>query len=301
MYLSGFTDEAGKDLSTQFRVLKELGWHNMESRAIGDSNLAGITDAQFEELQQMLADAKVKINCYGSTVANWANPITESPEKSFAEMRAALPRMNKLGIKMIRIMSFAVPQEHKPHAMDYYDEVIRRLKIIVKMAEDAGVVCVHENCMNWGGLSYEHTLKLCDALASSPSFRLVFDVGNPVFNDDIRGVPPYHSQSSWDFYRNIKDFIVHIHIKDGKRDNDKMIFTFPGEGDAEVVRIVSDLLKNGYDGGISIEPHMVHVFHETDNGQNKDKLAFENFVEYGRRVENLIVEGTGKRVKDFVR
>lgn len=301
MYLSGFTDEAGKDLSTQFRVLKELGWHNMESRAIGDSNLAGITDAQFEELQQMLADAKVKINCYGSTVANWANPITESPDKSFAEMRAALPRMNKLGIKMIRIMSFAVPQELKPHAMDYYDEVIRRLKIIVKMAEDAGVVCVHENCMNWGGLSYEHTLKLCDALASSPSFRLVFDVGNPVFNDDIRGVPPYHSQSSWDFYRNIKDFIVHIHIKDGKRDNDKMIFTFPGEGDAEVGRIVSDLLKNGYDGGISIEPHMVHVFHETDNGQDKDKLAFENFVEYGRRLENLIVEGTGKRVKDFVR
>ena len=301
MYLSGFTDEAGKDLSTQFRVLKELGWHNMESRAIGDSNLAGITDAQFEELQQMLADAKVKINCYGSTVANWANPITESPDKSFAEMRAALPRMNKLGIKMIRIMSFAVPQKLKPHAMDYYDEVIRRLKIIVKMAEDAGVVCVHENCMNWGGLSYEHTLKLCDALASSPSFRLVFDVGNPVFNDDIRGVPPYHSQSSWDFYRNVKDFIVHIHIKDGKRDNDKMIFTFPGEGDAEVVRIVSDLLKNGYDGGISIEPHMVHVFHETDNGQDKDKLAFENFVEYGRRLENLIVEGTGKRVKDFVR
>ena len=300
MYLSGFTDEAGKDISTQLNVLRELGWHNMESRAIGDSNLAGITDSQFEELRQKLAEAGVKINCYGSTVANWANPITESPDRSFAEMRAALPRMNKLGIKMIRIMSFAVPQELKPHAMDFFDEVIRRLKTIVGMAEDAGVVCVHENCMNWGGLSYEHTLRLCDALASSPSFRLVFDIGNPVFNDDIRGEAPYHSQSSWDFYCNVKEFIAHIHVKDGRRDHGKMIFTFPGEGDADVRRILSDLLKIGYDGGISIEPHMVRVFHEKEDGQDRDRIAFENFVEYGRRLENMTVEGTGKRVKNFV-
>ena len=153
--------------------------------------------------------------------------------------------------------------------------------------------------MNWGGLSYEHTLRLCDALASSPSFRLVFDIGNPVFNDDIRGEAPYHSQSSWDFYCNVKEFIAHIHVKDGRRDHGKMIFTFPGEGDADVRRILSDLLKSGYDGGISIEPHMVRVFHEKDNGQDKDKLAFDNFVEYGRRLENMAVEGTGKQVKDF--
>ena len=87
MYLSGFTDEAGKDFAVQLRVLKKLGWHNMESRAIGDSNLAGITDAQFEELQQKLSEADVKINCYGSTVANWANPITESPDKYGVKQR----------------------------------------------------------------------------------------------------------------------------------------------------------------------------------------------------------------------
>lgn len=301
MYLTGFTDEAGKDFDTQLRALKELGWHNMESRAIGTSNLAGITDAQFEEIRKKLAEADVKINCYGSAVANWANPITDPPEKSFAEMRAALPRMNKLGTKMIRIMSFAVPSELKPHAMDCFDEVIKRLKVIVKMAEDAGVICVHENCMNWGGLSFEHTLRLCDALASSPSFRLVFDTGNPVFNDDVRGVPPYHKQNAWDFYRNVKEFIAYIHIKDGRMENDKMHFTFAGEGDGDVVRIVSDLLKNGYDGGISMEPHLVHVFHETDDEQSKEKIAFDSFVEYGRRFENLPVEGTGKLVKDFVK
>ena len=50
-----------------------------------------------------------------------------------------------------------------------------------------------------------------------------------------------------------------------------------------------------------MEPHLVTVFHETDDGVNKEKLAFDNFIEYGRRFLNLPVEGTGKFVKDFVK
>ena len=50
-----------------------------------------------------------------------------------------------------------------------------------------------------------------------------------------------------------------------------------------------------------MEPHLVHVFHETDDEKKKKKIAFDSFVEYGRRFENLPVEGTGKLVKDFVK
>ena len=50
-----------------------------------------------------------------------------------------------------------------------------------------------------------------------------------------------------------------------------------------------------------MEPHLDHVFHEADKGVGKDKLAFDNFAEYGRRFLNLPVEGTGKLVKNFVK
>ena len=287
MYFTGFADEASADLDRQIEATKALGWENIETRALLGKNLGTISDEEFERVQRKLEESVVHFNCYGSAVANWANPITESPEKSYQEMRTALPRMQKLGTKLIRIMSFAVPAELKPRAMEYFDEVVKRLTVIVKMAEDAGVVCVHENCMNWGGLSYEHTLRLCDKLASSPSFRLVFDTGNPVFNDDIRGKAPYRKQSSWEFYKNVREFIAYIHIKDAKWNGEQPVYTFAGEGWGEVERILADAFATGYDGGISIEPHMNKVFHDPDANVN-EKLSFENYIEYGKRLMALV-------------
>lgn len=287
MYFTGFADEASPSLDRQIQATKELGWSSIEARSLFGKNLGTISDAEFELLQQKLSEAGVSINCYGSAVANWANPITESPEKSYAELRTALPRMRKLGTGMIRIMSFAVPQELKARAWEFEEEVVKRLQVIVRMAEDAGVVCVHENCMNWGGLSYEHTLRLCDRLGSSPSFRLVFDTGNPVFNDDYSKTP-LRKQSSWEFYSKVRDFVVYIHIKDGKFQEDGTTkYTFGGEGDGDVRRILTDAFSRGYDGGISIEPHMNKVFHDPDANVN-ERLSYENYVEYGKRMMALV-------------
>ncbi len=290
MYFTGFADEAGgSDFDLQIKATKALGWSNIEARNIFGKNLATISDAEFASVEEKLASSGVKINCYGSAIANWQKPITESPESSYEEFRLAIPRMQKLGTKLVRMMSFAVPKEIKDKSWDYENEVVKRLQVIVKMAEDAGILCVHENCMNWGGLSFEHTLKLMERI-KSPNFKLVYDTGNPVFNDDVRGVPPYKKQSSWEYYKNIREHVAYIHIKDGRMESeDKHTFTFPGEGDGDVPKIVEDLLSRGYDGGISIEPHMVHVFHDpTNDPAKKAKYAYDNYVEYGQRMEKMV-------------
>ncbi len=292
MYFTGFADEAGGgDLDLQIKVTKELGWSNIEARNIFGKNLAGISDEEFASVEEKLAAAGVKINCYGSAIANWQKPITESPESSYEEFRKAIPRMQKLGTKLVRMMSFAVPKEIKGKSWDYADEVVKRLQVIVKMAEDAGITCVHENCMNWGGLSFEHSLYLIDKV-KSPNFKFVYDTGNPVFNDDVRGEAPYKKQSSWEFYKNIRDHVAYIHIKDGRMETaDKHTFTFPGEGDGDIPKIIEDMIGRGYDGGISIEPHMINVFHEKNNDPAA-KIAYgcSNYVEYGRRMEKMVAD-----------
>ena len=51
--------------------------------------------------------------------------------------------------------------------------------------------------------------------------------------------------------------------------------------------ILRDALQRGYSGAISIEPHMVTVFH--DAGSQADETALHaNYIEYGRRLEKLI-------------
>ena len=66
-------------------------------------------------------------------------------------------------------------------------------------------------------------------------------------------------------------------------------YTFPGEGEGDVIKIIKDLLENGYEGGFSIEPHMAVVFHDEDT-KTEDTFRFNNYVEYGRRVVKLVGE-----------
>jgi len=294
MYFTGFADEAGAELDAQIKATKTLGWSRIETRGLFGKNLALISDAEFETTCSKLAEADVSFNCFGSGIANWSKPINQPPESSYDELRKAIPRMQRLGVKMVRIMSFAVPPELKAASWDYCDEVVKRLQVIVKMAEDAGILCLHENCMNWGGLSLEHTLRLVERV-KSPSFKLVFDTGNPVFNDDLRGKPPYKRQSSWEFYKAVRDAIAYVHIKDAKIIDGKPVCTFPGEGEGDVRRILEDLFKRGYDGGISIEPHMVYVFHEKEQDPEKRAaFAYANYIEYGQKLEALVKDVKSK-------
>ena len=287
MYLTGFTDEAGDNLDRQIEAIQTLGWNNIECRGIDGNNLTALSDKDFDETCEKLCEAGIQVNCFGSGVANWAKPITEPPDSSYQELKVAIPRMHRLGTKMIRVMSFHVPEDDSINDPDIVKEVIKRMKVLTAMAEDAGVTLVHENCDNWGGRSYEHTLRLLDAIPS-PNFKLVFDTGNPVFRLDVRNTPPYQRQDSLEFYRNVRDHVVYIHIKDGIVKNDVTEFTYPGEGDGHVVEICSDLFQRGYDGGFSIEPHLAVVFHDKSI-QSKDDIRFANFVEYGKRMEKLLI------------
>jgi sugar phosphate isomerase/epimerase len=289
MYLTGFADEAASSIEGQIKATQELGWGNIEARTVNE--IHDISEAEFDEVAGKLADAGVKINCFGSAVANWGKRIDESFDSSLAEARRAIGRMQKLGTKLIRIMSFAVLEGREPDDQ-MEEERFRRLRELVKMFSDVGITCVHENCMNYGGMSYQHTLKM---LENVPDLKLVFDTGNPVFLADRSQPMPYPRQSSWEFYQNVREHIVYVHIKDGCWDADKQdaVYTFAGEGDGDVGRIVKDLLAAGYDGGFSMEPHLAVVFHDESVSASED-IKYANYVEYGRRFEKLLGQIRGE-------
>ncbi|MDD3886317.1 MAG: sugar phosphate isomerase/epimerase [Victivallaceae bacterium] len=294
MFLTGFSDEAGSDFATQLKATRELGWRFIESRAIGSKNLASLTEAEFDDVCRQLDESGVAINCYGSAIANWKRHPrkAEDFEASRAELLAALPRMKKLGIKMLRGMSFLMTPDEAPDSPELEKIIFAKLNELVGICADHGVIYGHENCMNYGGLSYKHTLKLLDHVKSD-NFKLIFDTGNPVFNFRHLGQPPYPLQSSWEFYRNVREFIAYVHIKDActdLADNGERTtrFTWPGEGCGDVRAIVCDLLRHGYDGGFSMEPHVAVVFHDDKSDDDKAAWRYSSYVEYGRRFERLL-------------
>ena len=116
MFLTGFADEAGRDFATQIKATRELGWKFIEARNINGKNLATLTDEEFDKVCEQLDESGVSINCFGSGIANWAKDARkeEDFQASLDELNAAIPRMKKLGIKLVRGMSFVAPRKTVP-------------------------------------------------------------------------------------------------------------------------------------------------------------------------------------------
>jgi sugar phosphate isomerase/epimerase len=192
--------------------------------------------------------------------------------------------MNRLGAKFVRLMSFK-PGDAEDTTPP---EVFRRIGEVTRKFRDAGIQPVHENCMNYGGMSWRHGLEL---LEKCPGLKWVFDTGNPVFNPDRSKPKPWPRQNAWEFWEHIRDHVVHIHVKDAtyvpaKNDCD---YQYPGKGQGRVRDILRDALARGYDAAISIEPHVAVVFHDA-SVKADEQFVFDSYVRYGRELEKMIAE-----------
>jgi sugar phosphate isomerase/epimerase len=293
MKLMGIGDEAANGIDGQIQAAKELGWTHIEPRGMevqgfAKANFHDIPDAAFDLAVKKLEDAGIQAYCFGSTIMNWAKTVETPFDVTLAEVKRAIPRMKRVGAKYIRVMSF------KPGEDEFKTppEVFRRVKDVTNMFLDQGLQPVHENCMNYGGMSWQHTLELLD---QAPGLKLVFDTANPIFNPDRSKAKPWPRQDAWEFWEKVRDHVIHIHIKDAtwnpaKNDAD---YNWPGEGKGRVRDILKDAFARGYDAGISIEPHMVVVFHDAQAKASNDDAMRKNFVEYGRRLEQIIREVKG--------
>lgn len=290
MHLMGIGDEAGSSIEHQIKATKTLGWKHIEMRGVlvpgfDKANFHEIPEAAFDKVAASLQENDIAVYCFGSTIMNWAKTVETPFDVTLAEVRRAIPRMQKLGTKFVRIMSF------KPGEQDAITPpaVFERVREVTKMFLDAGLQPVHENCMNYGGMSSAHALEILD---KCPGLKWVFDTANPIFNPDRQLPHPWPRQNAWEFWTTIRDHVAHIHVKDAtwnpaKNDAD---YNWPGEGQGQVRRILRDAFSRGYDAGISIEPHMVVVFHDAHSKATNDNDVCSNFIEYGRRLETLVQE-----------
>lgn len=300
MFLTGFTDEASAKFAEQVAITKELGWKFIEARNLDGKLLGTMDDAQFAEVERLLAENDVKINCYGSALANWASSAREEAdfERNRQELLTAIPRMQKLGIKMLRGMSYVVPKDEPVISPALERLAFEKVKQLVEICADNGIIYGHENCNNIAGASYEHTLRLLE-FVNNPALKLIFDTGNPCFNLRRIGPQQYWTlQSSYEFYQRVRPYICYVHIKDAvsyqKEDGTfTPEYTFAGDGCGDVRAILIDLLKTGYDGGFSMEPHLGAVYHDaksSDNDPEVLKFRRDIYIEYCRRFEKLLRE-----------
>jgi len=286
--LTGFADEAGRDLETQIRATRELGWTNLSARGISGRNLHDLREDEFARAADLLDEAGIHVPEFGSLIGSWAKKIDSDWQITLGEVERCVTRAERLGTKIIRVMSYA----QQPWGEDQCEqERFRRLREVTTRFAAAGLTTAHENCMNWGGLSAEHTLRL---IAEVPGLKLIFDTGNPVFQRDRSKPQPDGSfpwQDPFEFWQQVRDHVVHLHIKDCLNpvsDDVEPVYTMPGDGQARVAEILADASARSFSGYIAIEPHVATVFHAKDAQDIDWQQCFESYLTYGRKIEGLI-------------
>jgi sugar phosphate isomerase/epimerase len=283
--LTGFADEASRDIDQQIAATKELGWSAISTRMVGNTNIHDMPEEDFLKTADKLDAAGISVPEFGSAIGNWGKKISSDFSITLAEIERAIPRMKRLNTPMIRIMSYA----QEPWGSDQNEaERFRRLREIVKRFSDEGLTAIHENCMNWGGFSAEHTLRLIEQV---PGLKLVFDTGNPVFQLDRSKPEPFPWQDPMEFWLKVKEHVAHIHIKDCINPISADVepeYTMPGLGQAKLREILTDARRSGYNGWIAIEPHVATVFHAPDPSAVDWNQCYESYVEYGRQFVRLI-------------
>ncbi|MDA7862013.1 sugar phosphate isomerase/epimerase [Akkermansiaceae bacterium] len=288
MYLTGFADEAAKDLATQIKATKEIGWSQISARGVNGSNIHELPQEEFEKVADQLDEAGITIPEFGSLIGNWGKKIDSDFDITLSEIDRAIPRMLRLKTRLVRIMSYA----QEPWGNDQNEaERFRRLREIHARFADAGLQAIHENCMNWGGFSAEHTLRLIEEV---PGLKLVFDTANPVFQKDRSKAEPFPWQDPLEFYQKVKEHVVHVHIKDctnpPEGETEPAKYTLPGDGQAMVREILTELKNDGYTGGLAIEPHVATVFHAVDGAEPDWQQCYDSYVEYGHATNALLKE-----------
>ena len=270
---SGIADEAGSSLQTQIQAHRELGWKYLEIRNVDGEQLTDLSDQKFDKICAQLELANLKVSCFASGIANWATKVSDDFHLSLDTLERAFKRMQRLETRYIRVMSY--PNDGLSNDA-WRDEVVRRFREMAARAQAADRVLVVENCDGWASTSPENYAKFFD-LVDSPNVRAVYDTGNPA---------SHGFDNTWNWYQAAKPHLEYIHIKAHSLGENAQ-HTWPDVGESCIEETLRDQLQSGYNGFVSIEPHLQSVAHQ-GKVISDENAAFQTYVEYGQRLMKLI-------------
>lgn len=281
--LSAFADEIDPRLDVQMDVLEQHGISYIETRGVGGKNITEYSPEEVREIKKQLDDRGFRISAIGSPIGKIG--ITDDFGPHMESFKRTLEIAKILETRYIRMFSFYIPEGDKPEK--YRDEVMDRWRQFLEAAEGTGIMLLHENEKGIYGDTPQRCLDLVKAMDSA-NLKLIFDPANFV-QCDVVTYP--------EAYELLKEYIVYMHIKDAVYSDHRVVPA--GQGDGRVKDILESLYKSGFDGFLSIEPHLWNFvgFAELENRKieaSTEDSGPEKFAIAAYALKKLIREITGE-------
>lgn len=262
--ITGFADEIAPELTAQIAGLKGLGMSYVEMRGVDGNNLIYHTDEKIAQIRKMLDDNGIRLSALGSPLGKIQ--IADDFAPHFEEFKRAVEISHKMECPTIRMFSFYLPQGSDPAV--YEGEVFERLGRFVDYATANDILLLHENEKEIYGAMAPECRKLMDTFYGD-HFKAIFDFANFV----------QCGQDTLEAYEMLKPYIAYIHVKDALKVDQSVVPA--GYGDGNVEAILKDLFTSGFDGFLSLEPHLFDFsgFHALEKdgrsmaGKNRKALS----------------------------
>src|ERR1700757_3623078 len=143
---------------------------------------------------------------------------------------------------------------------------------LTQIAEDRGLILAHENEKEIYGDRPERCADLITAVGS-PAFRATFDAANFV----QCGVQP-HTEG----YALLRPYLVYLQVKDALAATGEVVPA--GQGDGQVRETLSALRDSGFEGFMSLEPHLAQA------GRHGGFSGPEGFTRAARSLKSILNE-----------
>ena len=252
--LTGFADEIAADLEDQINLLLQLKQSYIEFRSANKKGVADYTIEEAIQVKNRLDQEGIKVSAIDSPIGKIS--ITDDFEPHFKRYQHVVELAKIFETKYIRMFSFFIPEGENPE--NYKEEVFNRIRRFVNYAKEKDVILLHENEKDIYGDTEDRCYELMQEFYGE-HFKLTFDFANFV-QCGVNTVSAYEL---------LKPYIEYIHIKDAILETGEVVP--PGKGDGHLWEILWDLHENGYEGFLSLEPHLSNF----SGLQNLEKNAME--------------------------
>ncbi len=222
-----------------YSMAKDLGFHGIEVRGIGDETNALKTKPfsaeKVDKTAEKLRSLKLEIPCLST---GCCLKFADKREENLAEISAHADLAAKLNTPYIRILADLTPAPEGEVDDSFIAEV---LKEAAAVAEAKNVTLLVET----NGV-YSDTKRLKNLLdtVNSPAVGALWDMHHPY---------RYMGETGEETVANLGNYIKFIHVKDSEIVDGKLTYKLMGEGDMPLHAMLSALQKIGYDGYISLE------------------------------------------------
>jgi len=238
--ISCFGDEIASDIDTQIEVMTAQRVRYLEMRSADGVPVLTLDDDHARTIKDKLDASGIRVSAIASPIGKVK--VTDPFDPHLDAFGRAIDLAKFFETPNIRVFSYYAPEGSEPAA--YRDEIMRRMRAKADVAEQSGVLMLHENEKE----IYGDTAERCEDIlrtVSSPNLRAIIDPANFV----ECGVRPFD-----DAYRRYGAEVDYFHIKDAVGSTGEIVPA--GDGDGQIPDILAALRDRDFAGVLSLEPHL---------------------------------------------